>query len=228
MTRSSRPRFQPRLEALEDRCTPSTMSDFLGAWEVANGIAPPNIAPAVFGLLNAANTQAMAAASAIQNAESRVVPHGYSVDRGAARPAADQPSRQRIRAQPGESRQRRQAGGLLAHRAPEQAHILAQPAIHQERAVARPGRLGEGDKPRQQRVGAGRRVAEHELAGPHQILAGIAVKPSLRNLARVEMTVGYVVFRLIGGTPTRSRLRYTVIEPEMLVPRLITAYIAIL
>jgi hypothetical protein len=74
MTRSSRPRFQPRLEALEDRCTPSTISDFLGAWEVANGIAPPNIAPAVFGLLNAANTQAMAAASAIQNAESRVVP----------------------------------------------------------------------------------------------------------------------------------------------------------
>src|SRR5262249_16467973 len=74
MTRSSRPRFQPRLEVLEDRCTPSTMSDFVNVWEVANGITPPNAAPAVFGLLNAASTQATAAASASQNADSRVVP----------------------------------------------------------------------------------------------------------------------------------------------------------
>jgi hypothetical protein len=50
------------------------MSDFLNAWEAANGIAQPNVAPAVLGLLNAANTQATAIASVIHNADSRVVP----------------------------------------------------------------------------------------------------------------------------------------------------------
>jgi hypothetical protein len=67
MKHSSRPRIQPRLEVLEDRCTPSTMTDFLHAWEAINTAPPPNVGPALLSLLNSA-TQAAADAMAAANA----------------------------------------------------------------------------------------------------------------------------------------------------------------
>ncbi len=67
MKHSSRPRIQPRLEVLEDRCTPSTMSDFLHAWEAINTVPPPSANPALVSLLNS-GTQAVTDALAAANA----------------------------------------------------------------------------------------------------------------------------------------------------------------
>ncbi len=72
MKHSSRPRIQPRLEVLEDRCTPSTMSDFLHAWEAINTVPPPSANPALVSLLNSA-TQAVTDALAAANAATHTV-----------------------------------------------------------------------------------------------------------------------------------------------------------
>lgn len=74
MKPQSRPRFQPRLEALEDRCTPSTMPNLPNAWDAAGLVPPPNVAPAVLGLLNSPPIRAIEAALTSFNADPRVVP----------------------------------------------------------------------------------------------------------------------------------------------------------
>lgn len=69
MKHSSRRRIQPRLEVLEDRCTPSTMSDFLNAWEAINTVPPPSANPAVLSLLNSPATQALLGAAAASHGD---------------------------------------------------------------------------------------------------------------------------------------------------------------
>lgn len=74
MKHPSRPHFQPRLETLEDRCTPSTMPNFLHAWDGGHAVAPPHVAPALSALFNPPSTQAIASAFAAHEADARFVP----------------------------------------------------------------------------------------------------------------------------------------------------------
>jgi hypothetical protein len=78
MNRLSRPRVQPRLEILADRCTPSTMSDFFHAWDAANAVSPPSVSPALGALFNPPSSPAVTAALAPQNPDTRVVPFKIS------------------------------------------------------------------------------------------------------------------------------------------------------
>jgi len=73
MKHSSRPRIQPRLEVLEDRCTPSTMTDFLNAWEAISTVPPPSANPALLSLLNSPVTQALLGAAAAPNGDTHTV-----------------------------------------------------------------------------------------------------------------------------------------------------------
>src|SRR5262249_11180670 len=101
---------------------------------------------------------------------------------------------------------------LLADVGPEAVHVLAQPPRHDERAVGHPGRAavphvaGLLDA-----VGALPRVAEDELAGPQQVLAGLPLVGSGRVLARREDAAA--------RRAADARLRDAVLEAEVLVAR---------
>lgn len=84
MKPSSHPRFQPRLEVLEDRCTPSTMPDSVNPWAAAGLSLPPNVAPAATGLLQSVGNQAVTAASTAFHGATRTVP--FMVDGGGPAP----------------------------------------------------------------------------------------------------------------------------------------------
>ena len=114
---------------------------------------------------------------------------------------------------------------LGAHGGPKSGDVLAQSPIDQERAVAQPVDAW-GHRPGDERIGARGRIAEHQLAWPHQGLTRIAVEPGIGNIRRIEVAVGDVIVRGGAGAAADAGLRDAVVESEMLVAAIVGAHVA--